>query len=163
MARNKPARRRHTGTCQAEISRHLRLGVAALTDPDEGRREAAVASALRMVERPALRLLIDRLVRRVKGRDSVARRQAARSLAGLGEAAVPALQYALWKSRDAGTQVLLVQVLTAIAKTLPRPQRSRIQWDLAIAQERTTSLEVMAAVARADQELWPRAGDPGTG
>jgi hypothetical protein len=39
MTRIKSARGSKTGTCKAEISRYLRLCVAALTDPDEARRQ----------------------------------------------------------------------------------------------------------------------------
>jgi hypothetical protein len=135
------------------IAKWLRLCVAALTDADEARRQWAVATVLEMAERPVLGLLIDRLVRRLKGRDDLARRQAAQSLADLGAAAVPALKYALLKSHSVEVQVLLVQTLAAISQALPPRGRTEIQTHLAIAQARATSLVVVAAVARADEVL----------
>jgi hypothetical protein len=135
------------------VAEGLRPCVAVLTGSDEVRRQRAVAIVLEVAEPPLLRLLIDQLVRRLAGRDGPTGRQAARSLADLGEPAVPALNCALLKSHGVKVQVLLVEALTAIAKTLPLPQRAQIQMKLAIAQARTTSPEVAAAVARADGEF----------
>jgi hypothetical protein len=79
----------------------------------------------------------------------------------VARAAVPTLSRARWKSRDAETQVLLVEALTAIGKALPLPGRTDIQMTLAIAQARATSLDVVAAVKRADEQFRPPAADPG--
>ena len=89
------------------------------------------------------------------------RRQAARSLTCLGEAAAPAVNCALLKSRSVEVQILLVEALAAIGKSLPQPRRTDIQLTLAVAQALTSSVEVVAAVARADQDVRLPADDSG--
>jgi hypothetical protein len=87
-----------------------------------------------------------------------ASRRAAASLADLGEAAAPALRYALFNARSAQNQVRVAEVLGAIGRALSPRRRVQIQMDLAIAEGRALSLEAAAAITRISGTLHPGRG-----
>jgi hypothetical protein len=93
--------------------------------------------------------------------------QAARaSLVQAGAAAVPALNFRLLHARGAGTQVALVQVLTAIGEGLSACGRVDLTLDLAVVRGRATDGTVVEAIDRAVatlRRLNERAASPTAG
>jgi hypothetical protein len=117
----------------------LREGVealaAALTDPDDGRRQTAVKH-VREHCLPALQgLLIDRLVELV-GCGEAAGGRAAASLGQFGPPAADALVRALSGSRSEAVQLRLLGGLTALAQGLETPALCNLMTDLLIVRHR---------------------------
>ena len=110
--------------------------VDALTDPDEARRQAAAGHVLRTCLPAVVSLVCRLLVERLLAGPAEGRRAARASLLQVGAAAVPALYCRLLGARGAGTQIALVEALTAVAAHLPARGRQDLLLDLAIVQGR---------------------------
>jgi hypothetical protein len=87
-----------------------------------------------------------------------ASQQAAASLADLGEAAAPALRYALFNAPSAEVQARVAEVPGAIGRALPPRRRVPIQADLFLAGARVRGTEVAAAIGGVLATLHPGAG-----
>jgi hypothetical protein len=146
---------------EKDLARQLDPFVAWLLEMEDGQRREALARVLMIAEPPVLRCIIDLLLRRLNGPEGQASLQAAASLADLGEAAAPALRYALFNARGAQGQVRLAGVLGAIGRALSPRRRVQIQIDLAIAEGRALSLEAAAAITRISGTLHPGRGGAG--
>jgi hypothetical protein len=101
--------------------------VEALTDPDEGRRQTAVAEARLRLPFIVLRMLAKRLVDLLSGDDEVLRRQASASLIGLGRPAVWPLCIHLLTVETVPLQLTLIRILGGIAPTLDEEERTPVQ------------------------------------
>jgi hypothetical protein len=105
----------------------LRPGITALlrfmTDIVDDDRRAATAAVRARIGPPALWVIIDGLIGRVRRGSYSMRRRAAESLAGLGPAAVPAVLLALARARRRAVQVPLAEALAALAPGLRREER----------------------------------------
>jgi hypothetical protein len=161
MARSKAKRDPEAAAFEKGLARQLGPFVAWLLDMDDGQRREALARVLMIAEPRVLRCIIDLLLRRLSAPEGTASLQAAASLADLGEAAVPALRYALFNARGAQNQVRVAEVLGAIGRALSPRRRVPIQMDLAIAERRAPSLEAAAAITRISGTLHPGRGCPG--
>jgi hypothetical protein len=161
MVRSKAKRDRQAAAFERSVARQLRPFVDLLTHEDDGRRREALAHVLRIALPPVLRRIVGLLVRVLEGPEGTASRQAAASLADMGEVAAPALRYALLTARSAQGQVRLAEVLGVIGRALSPRRRVPIQLDLAVAEGRALSLEAAAAITRISETLHPGRGGPG--
>jgi hypothetical protein len=122
MARSKAKRDREAAAFEETVARQLDPFVAWLMDMDDGPRREALARLPGVAGPAVLRRIVDLLLRRLNGPEGTASRRAAASLADLGEAAAPALRYALFNARGAQNQVRFAEVLGVIGRALsPRP------------------------------------------
>jgi hypothetical protein len=138
--------------------------VDALTDPDEQRREAAARHVLRTCVPAVVALLCRGLVERLLAGPLEGRRSARASLEQVGAAAVPALYCRLLGARGAGTQLALVEALTAIGSGLPTRDRIDLMLDLGIVRGRAADESARQAIDRAVatlRRLNERASRPG--
>ena len=120
--------------------------VDALTDPDEQRREAAARHVLRTCVPAVVALLCRGLVERLLAGPLEGRRSARASLEQVGAAAVPALYCRLLGARGAGTQLALVEALTAIGSGLPTRDRIDLMLDLMIVRVRAADDSARQAI-----------------
>jgi hypothetical protein len=118
----------------------------ALTDPDEARRQAAARHVLRTCVPAVVALVCRLLVERLLAGPLEGRRAARASLAQVGAAAVPALYCRLLGARGAGTQLALVEALTAIGQGFSPGGRVDLIFDLMIARGRAADGAVVEAI-----------------
>jgi hypothetical protein len=140
---------------ESEIQRALDPVVRRLSAAESSVRRDAV-SRLREHAIPEVKSrLVDRLIGVLRTGGEGARLRAARSLAEIGPAAVPALRHALFTARTAAVQLPLVQVLGRIGRALPPQKRVRIQADLDIVAGRALSDDVVGAIVEAQDGMNP--------
>jgi hypothetical protein len=131
--------------------------VQAATDPDEGRRQAAVQH-LRETWPPAvLRVLVERLAEML-GRGGESAHQAGASLIQLGASTLPVLTHKFTKARSAAVQQHTLEVLAGIGRRLGTAERSELMTELlllvpyAVGEAvRQQVAEVVATLRRANE------------
>jgi hypothetical protein len=171
--RGPPRRRKAPGPARPAPPSRAEAAAAplldALCDPDEPRRQANAAHVLRTCLPPAIALLCRGLVERLVVGPAEGRRAARASLVQVGPAAMPALYCRLLHARSPGTQLALVEALTAIGQGLSPRGRVDLMLDLMIVAGRAAgdsarqAIDVAVATLRRLNERASRSGGPPAG